>query len=322
MKRIFVFLLCLLTLFAVGCKESGNTPFDNNEGNTNTTQLDTFKEDGLNQIVGRKIDNIYLADGKIYYTFVNNTDKKSTITPGSVAVEKWENEQWIYYPLLSGVDRETYTSLAANSQHQDSRFIQKKTVTPGKYRLVSGYGAVYTNKDGNTYLLRKADYVYWAGYFTITEEQAAALTPSAELYFAAGVMQHQSVSLSISNIEHHLYLYEFSIQNTGDKNLIIPFSDLHPLDPDYFDQMMVYDKENDYFDHSSWWQRFPEGKNTVPPGETFRLPLCSNVGGDAADRYIPADGRYLYRLPCYFEGEEENFFYAVIFFEVKDGKIT
>ena len=80
MKRMLALLLSLLMLFAVGCQEeSGSTPPDSNEGNVDTTKLETFKEDGLNQIVGRKIDNIYLADGKIYYTFVNNTDKKSTI---------------------------------------------------------------------------------------------------------------------------------------------------------------------------------------------------------------------------------------------------
>ena len=325
MKRILALLLCLLTLFAVGCqKESGNDLPDSNEGNADTIKLETFKEDGLNQITGRKIDNIYLADGKIHYTFVNNTDVDSGVGPYSVTVEKWENEQWTYYPLLSGSAREIWQKIAAHKDADASRTLHLQAVTPGKYRLVSGYEIFSMNSDGSTRVTRSEDRYYWVGYFTITEEQAAVYPDfPSHIYYAAGVYQSKNVSLSLAAIEHHLYLYEFSIQNTGDKNLIIPISDITPLGPDYFDEMMYLDEEKEYLDHVYWQQRFPEGGGTVAPGESLKIPLCSNVGGDAADRYVPTkDGHYLYRLPCYFEGDEENFFYAVIFFEVKDGQIA
>ena len=62
MKRILLLCLCLALLFALGCKEE---PISDNTGtNPSSDNVEIIVEDGLRRVNGRKIDNIYLADGK------------------------------------------------------------------------------------------------------------------------------------------------------------------------------------------------------------------------------------------------------------------
>lgn len=323
MKRALALLLCLLLLFAVGCQEE-NAP----DKDSPSDSVEIITEDGLRRVNGRKIDNIYLADGKLHYTFVNQTNLDSGCGPYSVTVEKWVDEEWCYYPLLSGVSREVALALPAHQEHSTSRTLHPQAVTPGKYRLVEGYEMFSTNIDGTTRVTRSDEYTYWIGYFTITEEQAAEYPDLPEdIYYDAGAYQSKNVTLSISNVENEPHHAEFSLQNNGNKNLIIPISNnktYHEGDPIIKQNawMQRWNEEKGYYEHCHWWQRLPEADTVIAPGEALRLPLCSDEPRTLEDRYEMEDGYYSYFITCYWEGDTGNVFSAVIFFRITNGIIS
>ena len=218
MKRILLLCLCLALLFALGCEKE---PISDNTGtNPSSDNVEIIVEDGLRRVNGRKIDNIYLADGKLHYTFVNQTDLESGCGPYTVTVEKWIDEKWCYYPLLSGGAREIALILPAQREHSTSRSVHPQAVTPGKYRLVEGYEIFGTNADGSTRVTRSDEYTYWIGYFTITEEQAAEYPDFPEdIYYAAGSYQSKNAILSISGVDQEDHHGELTLQNIGQKYL-------------------------------------------------------------------------------------------------------
>ena len=58
------------------------------------------------------------------------------------------------------------------------------------------------------------------------------------------------------------------------------------------------------------------------PGESYVFPLCSNHGATAKKRYDLEDGYYRYSLTCYWEGDTENVFSAMVFFHVQNNVIS
>lgn len=319
MKRILLLCLCLSLLFALGCEKEPNS--DNIGTNPSSDNVEIVVEDGLRRINGQKIDNIYLADGKLHYTFVNQTDLESGCGPYTVTVEKWVEGKWCYYPLLSGVAREVALILPAQHEHSTSRFVRPQAVTPGKYRLVEGYEIFGTDAYGGVRLVRSNEHVYWIGYFTITEEQAAEYPDLPDdLYYSAGSYQSKNLLLSISNVENEFYHSEFTLQNNGQKNLIIPGKSNDTVSPR--DDLMQQNTETGYMARFTWSQPTPEKDIVLAPGESYTFPLCSNDTPTAKKRYDLENGYYRYKLTCYWEGDTDNVFSALVFFTVTDNVIT
>ena len=323
MKRILSLLLCIILLLCCwGCQEE---PPNNDDPNTppqsNVEVLVT--EDGLKSAKGQRIDNIYLEDNTIRYTFVNETDRELSAGPYTITVEKWEGDKWVYYPLLSGGSQEIAAILRAQSNRTVKHSISPQAVTPGKYRLVEGYEIFGTNIDGSVRVTRSDEYLYWIGEFSITEEQAATYPDLPEdIYYGAGNYQSKNVLLSISNVENEFHHAEFSLQNNGSKNLIIPGEQPNSFHIYQSDHLRRWDEAQSYWDHVTWSQPFPEGDTLLPPGESYAFPLCSDDTPTAKKRYDLEDGYYLYSLTCYWEGDTENVFSAMVFFHVQNNVIS
>ena len=328
MKRILSLLLCIILLLCCwGCQEK--PPSNNDPSSPPSSDYEILvTEDGIRYRNEQRIDHIYLEGDTIHYTFVNETDREPSVGPYSISVEKWENGNWIYYPLLSGISRETAAILRAQSNLDAKHSISPKAVTPGKYRLVEGYERHCTNMDGSVYLARSDEYLYWIGEFTVTEEQAATYPDRpGDLYYGAGAYQSKNVTLTLSAVEHSVYHFEFSLKNNGDKNLILPINNNKTYaegDPiiDQHAYAERWDEEKECYTNAHWWQRLPEADTAIAPGEALRLPFCSDDPNTSTDRYEIDDGYYRYFVTCYWEGDTENIFCAVIFFRITNGAIS
>ncbi|MBE6629488.1 MAG: hypothetical protein E7624_01400 [Ruminococcaceae bacterium] len=313
MKRILAFLLCLLMLFAVGCQQG---PV---EKEPSPIPGETVVKDGITQNSLRFLDSIYYADGKLHYSIINQTSYDCNLAMMNISpiVEKWENDTWVYYPLIGGIIWDSWAP--AFSEREGSLTVSARALAAGRYRLVLGDQSTGMDKSGTYIIQRSENKSYFVGYFNIEGSQIPADRPS-DLYFAEGCLQSSKVSLFITNVEHHLFHYEYRLHNHGEKTLVVEILNLNDYNPKY--DTALLQMANTRYKHYSTWQRFPEEITRIPPNQTWALPFQINVAADPADQYELADGSYLFYLQCYWEGEEEYFFTAQVFFDVVNGQIA
>ncbi len=322
MKRLLALLLALLTLFAVGC-EKGSDP------NTPQVTGDTVVKDGIPQNSLCYI-NASFEEGLLHFTYVNETDVYADIDEHmkSPRAERWTEDGWVTHALFNPrgifVDREplvhTQHGIAANSQRSYKKQIYPRQLMPGRYRLIAGDTGTATDKKGNKHLTFDETKTYWVGYFTITETDVPNYDPDPDVRLVDDVYQSKSVAFSIANVEHHLFHYQFRLQNNSDRPLVVLMKGTEALTTE--GDEMYYTSNGKTERYYRFEQRFPEEPIKIAPHTEWTLYLQSNILGVPEDLYQLADGTYRYLLPVAFEGEEALPFYAVVTFDVVNGKIA
>lgn len=317
MKRIPALALCLCLLFTLfGCQNTKTPP----EQTSPNVYDELLTDDGLRYLNEQRLDDIYLTENALHYSFVNETGNTLSVGPYTVTVEKWENGAWSFYPLLSGGAAEVAAILKPHSKSNYTRSIAPRQVSAGRYRLIEGYEAFSSNADGTIRITRSDKHRYRIGYFTVTEEQASAYPRLPEyLYYANGTHQCKDVSFSINNIEEHqLYHYQFRLQNNSDKVLTLKVTEAFA---GYYSAGYMFRIQDNTLSYMSFYQEFPEGPVRIPPGETLSFFLKSNIAGSYLDLYELEDGSYRFDLPLHFDEADDIPFSAVLYFEIVDGNV-
>lgn len=316
MKRIFVFLLCLLTLFTVGC-EKGSDP------NTPQVTGDTVVKDGIPQNSLCYI-NASFEEGLLHFTYVNETSSPAFGYEKYPNAERWTEDGWVIHSLYYVIVDDLVLGnkqVAPHSERSYTSEIYPRLLMPGRYRLIAGDTGVTTDENGNSRYTFDEEKTYWVGYFTITEADAPNYDPDPDVRLVDGVYQSKSVEFSINNVEHHLFHYQFHLKNNSDRTLVVMMKGLDSL-ATYERERMSYTSNGKTDNYYRFEQRFPEEPIKIAPGEEWTLYLQSNIGGIDYDLYELADGSYCYYLPVAFEGEENLAFYAVVTFDVVNGDIA
>ena len=303
MKRILSLMLALLLLFcSFGCSK---------EAPENTEQLpaDTGEivTDGtIKYHTGQLIADIYPEENKINFTFDNQRDVAVYCSKYYVQAQKWENEQWTFYPLLVPFRDipDDYTTLPAHKKSNPISIpIYPRAVTAGRYRLISKGGS-----DGS-------DTIYWMGEFSITEEQAAGYPEPGDLYYENGSWQSNAVSLSFLPATEEPYLYEFAVQNSGTGKLVLPQQSI--------DAWLWNEHRNEWATSTANWRlTLPAEKTFVDPGDTFRFPLYKEFASAPTDDVPPYNGYYRFAVECYWEEDIASPFVVILYFRSQDGVIT